>query len=281
MSFGWTDIQMHRLKELNVAGDDLCATFDNESDRNRAFQELEKKRVRREREHLDRLLDTRFRPRRCQLESQLVSALTCEGFTQVTTPTLISRKDLARMSIDRNHPFNDQVYWVDSRRCLRPMLAPGLYHLMKDLARIRPVKPIRFFEIGACFRKESSGGRHAGEFTMLNIVEMRVPLGSRKARLQSLAEQVLSAAGIDAHDLVDESSEVYEATTDIVCGPEQLEVASCAVGPHPLDTAWGIVDTWVGLGFGLERLMMAREKSPGIGKWCKSVSYLDGIRLTL
>ena len=281
MPSGWTDIQIHRLKELNVADDDLSATFKNESDRNRAFQELEKKRVKEERALLIRLLDTQFRPRLCQLESRLIEALNREGFTQVTTPTLISQSDLARMSIERDHPLNDQVYWVDSKRCLRPMLAPGLYHLMKDLARIRPGKPIRFFEIGACFRKESSGGRHAAEFTMLNIVEMRVPLGTRRIRLAALAKQVMSAAGIGTYDLVDESSEVYDTTIDIVCGPEQMEVASCAVGPHPLDTAWGVVDTWVGLGFGLERMIMAREKSASIGKWCKSVSYLDGIRLTL
>ncbi len=281
MNSGWTDVQMHRLKELNATADALQVTFRDDQRRNQAFQALERRLVYQERKRLDTLLDTQFIPGRCLLESQLVAALNGEGFTRVATPTIISRKDLARMSIDRHHPLADQVYGLDARHCLRPMLAPGLYRLMKDLARIRLGKPVRIFEIGACFRKETRGARHAGEFTMLNLVEMRVPEGSRKSRMMALARRIMSAAGIDAFDLVDESSSVYDSTIDIVCGPDQLEVASCAMGPHPLDAAWGIVDTWVGLGFGLERLLMARENSPGIGKWCKSISYLDGIRLTL
>ncbi len=281
MNSGWTDVQLYRIKELNGTADDLDAFFGDDQKRNPAFQKLEKRLVYQERERLDRLLDTQFRPLRCRLESQLIETLNREGFTQVETPTLISQNDLERMSIDRSHRFNDQVYWVDSKRCLRPMLAPGLYRLMRDLARIRTGKPVRFFEIGACFRKETSGAQHASEFTMLNLVEMRVPPGKRKSRIQALAGQIMSAVGLDTYDLIDEPSEIYDATIDIVCGSDQLEVASCAIGPHPLDAAWGIVDTWVGLGFGLERLLMAREENASIGKWCKSVSYLDGIRLTL
>ncbi|RTZ99416.1 MAG: pyrrolysine--tRNA(Pyl) ligase large subunit [Deltaproteobacteria bacterium] len=281
MNSSWTEVQRHRLKELNGAEKDLETAFGDDLQRNRAFQKLEKQLVYQERKRLDRLLDTRFRPLRCELESLLIDALKCEGFTRVETPTIISQNDLERMSIDRSHPFNDQVYRVDSKHCLRPMLAPGLYRLMKDLARIRSGKPVRIFEIGPCFRKETSGARHAGEFTMLNLVEMRIEKGSRRFRIETLAKRIMHAAGIDTYDLVDEPSEVYNTTLDIVCGSDPLEVASCAMGPHPLDAAWGIIDTWVGLGFGLERLLMARENSPGIGKWCKSVSYLDGIRLTL
>ena len=99
--------------------------------------------------------------------------------------------------------------------------------------------------------------------------------------MEELAAVVMQAAGITGHRLETESSEVYGRTTDIVSGPDNLEVASCAVGPHPLDGAWGIVDTWVGLGFGLERLLMVREGGSGIGRWCRSNAYLDGVRLTL
>jgi len=281
MGLVWTDIQIRRLKELNAATDDLRGCFKDDHNRNRAFQDLEKRLVRKERERLNALLDDQLRPRLCILESYLIEVLNREGFTQVTTPTIISQNDLSRMSIDKRHPFNDQIYWVDSRRCLRPMLAPSLYRLMKDLARIRIGEAVRIFEVGSCFRKETGGAQHVSEFTMLNMVEMRVPMDARKARIQELTEVIMKAAGIGAYCLMGESSEVYDKTIDVVCGSHKLEVASCAMGPHPLDDAWGIVDTWIGLGFGLERLLMAREGGHSIGKWCKSTSYLDGIRLTL
>lgn len=281
MDLVWTDIQIRRLKELNAAVDDLRACFKDDNGRNRAFQDLEKQLVRKERERLNALLDNQLRPQLSILESHLIAALNREGFTQVTTPTIISQNDLSRMSIDKKHPFNDQIYWIDSRRCLRPMLAPNLYRLMKDLSRIRTRGAVRIFETGSCFRKETSGARHVSEFTMLNLVEMRVPMEDRKARIQELAEVIMKTAGIGGYSLTSESSEVYDETIDIVCGSRELEVASCAMGPHLLDDAWGIVDTWVGLGFGLERLLMAREGNQSIGKWCRSTSYVDGIRLTL
>ena len=123
--------------------------------------------------------------------------------------------------------------------------------------------------------------RHANEFTMLNLVEMRLPLEKRKARLQELADIVMTAAGIENYTSVTESSEVYGNTFDIVCGPDNWEVASYAIGPHPLDSAWGITDVWVGLGFGLERLIMASQGSDSLGKWRRSLPYLDGIRLRI
>jgi phenylalanyl-tRNA synthetase alpha chain len=76
-----------------------------------------------------------------------------------------------------------------------------------------------------------------------------------------------------------ESSAVYGDTIDIVCGDDKLEIASGAMGPHRLDHAWRITDTWVGLGFGLERILMMKEGSDSISKWGKSLAYLDGIRL--
>jgi phenylalanyl-tRNA synthetase alpha chain len=53
------------------------------------------------------------------------------------------------------------------------------------------------------------------------------------------------------------------------------------VGPHPLDHAWRITDTWVGLGFGLERLLMAVREGSSIGRLGRSLAYLDGITLNL
>ena len=60
-------------------------------------------------------------------------------------------------------------------------------------------------------------------------------------------------------------SEVYGETIDVVSGPDKIEIGSAAMGPHPLDHAWRITDTWVGIGFGLERLIMAAEGSDSLG----------------
>ncbi len=276
----WTDVQKRRLQALNAPPNTLKDQFETANHRNRAFQVIEKQLVRQERARLAAFLTDRLRPRVCVLESRLIKTLNRHGFAQVATPAIISQTDLDRMSVSKSHPLNRQIYWVDSERCLRPMLAPNLYKLMRDLARIFK-EPVKIFEAGSCFRKESSGARHASEFTMLNLVEMKLPMEKRKARLQELAEIVMTAAGIENYTSVTESSEVYGNTFDLVCGPDHLEIASCAMGPHPLDSAWGITDAWVGLGFGLERLIMASEGDNTLGKWRRSVSYLDGIRLRI
>ncbi len=52
------------------------------------------------------------------------------------------------------------------------------------------------------------------------------------------------------------------------------------MGPHPLDIAWGIADTWVGLGFGLERLLMTAAGETSISRWGKSLTFLNGIHLS-
>ncbi len=52
-----------------------------------------------------------------------------------------------------------------------------------------------------------------------------------------------------------------------------------ARGPHALDVEWGIHDTWVGFGIGMERMLMLINGDSNISKWCKSIAYLDGIRL--
>ncbi len=280
MSEGWSEVQRRRLQELEADADALARRFQDAEQRNRAFQQLERQLARRRRADLQEFLTRRLRPRLALLQGRLEEALNALGFSQMVTPTLISRGDLARMSIGRDHAFSEQVFWVDSRRCLRPMLAPNLYRLMRHLARLQP-GPVRIFEVGSCFRRETGGARHTSEFTMLNLVEMRVPEERRRQRLEELAAAVMQAAGIEDYRLETETSEIYGRTTDVVAGPDGLEVASCAMGPHPLDGAWGIVDSWVGLGFGLERLLMVREGGTSIGRWCRSHAYLDGIRLTL
>ena len=131
-----------------------------------------------------------------------------------------------------------------------------------------------------CFRKETQGAHHAAEFTMLNLCEFGLPEASRQERLEGLADRVMTCAGIDSYQLVSETSAVYGATVDVV-SDGGLELGSGAMGPHPLDRAWRITDTWVGIGFGLERLLMAAEDAGHLARYGRSITYLDGVRLNI
>jgi len=274
----WTDIQSKRLKELNADPKTMSILFDTNEQRNHSYQTLEKKLVKLEKSRLNEFLANQLQTKINKLECSLTKILNQQGFSRVTTPTIISRAQLARMSIDRQHPLFDKVFWINARQCLRPMLAPNLYRVMYELARLGK-KPIRFFEIGPCFRKESDSAQHNNEFTMLNLVEMGLPRKNRHQRLQELGQLIADAAGLKDYAFEKQSSAVYGDTIDIVCGEDKLEIASGAMGPHRLDSAWRITDTWIGLGFGLERMVMMTEGSDSIGKWGKSLAYLDGIRL--
>ena len=276
----WTDTQMARLCELDASKEDLVCPVTSVGDRNKAFQHIERRLVKQQQQQLRQFLTVDLKPHVIALEERLTVLLNQQGFARVTTPVIISRDALDRMTVDRDHPLSKQVYWLDDRHCLRPMLAPNLYQYMVNLGRLKP-RPIRFFEIGSCFRKESDGARHNVEFTMLNLVEMGVPLGRRRERLRQLACLVADAAGLVDYAFETEDSVVYGETLDVVAGEERVEVASAAMGPHPLDAAWRVTDTWVGLGFGLERLVMVAQDSSSIGKWGKSVSWINGIRLNL
>ena len=274
----WTDIQFKRLKELNADLKAMSTSFDTNEERNHSYQTLEKKLVKQEKSRLNEFLTSQLQPKLYKLECRLTDILNQQGFSRVTTPTIISKTQLAKMSIDEQHPLFNQVFWISAKQCLRPMLAPNLYRVMYELARLGR-RPIRFFEIGPCFRKESDSAQHNNEFTMLNLVEMGLPQDNRHERLVELGQLIADAADLKEYGFEKESSVVYGDTIDIVCGDNKLEITSGAMGPHPLDSAWRITDTWVGLGFGLERMVMMTEGSGSIGKWGKSLAYLDGIRL--
>ena len=276
----WTTTQLRRLKELGIDLQGIPGSFSDAGDRNKLFQKLEKKYVKQEKEQLTAFLRKGGKVSLENLTYKLTEFLCTQGFARVTTPTIISRSALARMTVDDDHPLSKQVYWINENQCLRPMLAPNLYSLMADFSRLRH-RPIRFFEIGSCFRKESDGAKHNSEFTMLNLVEMGTPEDERLDRLKELASFVAATAGLTDYRFENEDSKVYGTTIDVVTGPENIEVASGAMGPHPLDIAWGVTDSWVGLGFGLERLLMTSAGENSIGKWGKNLSYINGIRLSL
>lgn len=276
----WTQTQESRLAELGLNPADFQMDFSTPIERNQQFQKIEKEQVKHQKKKLLTLLHHTKKTRIQQLEEKIEQALYSEGFTRVSTPTIITKKSLKKMTIDAAHPLLEQVFWLNANQCLRPMLAPNLYSLMQDLGRLKQ-RPVRFFEIGPCFRKESSGARHANEFTMLNLVEMGTPEETRLDRLKHLAKLILHAAGIEAYAFENEDSAVYGSTLDVVAGKDQIEVASGAEGPHPLDMAWDITDTWVGMGFGMERLLMTARNEASIGRWSKNLMFLDGICLKI
>lgn len=276
----WSDVQKRRLRELDAGSDILSREFPGLGEREDAFREIEKNLVRQGRRKLDELRAVNLRPALCRLENTLADTLTGSGFVQVSSPIIMSRGVLAKMGIDARHPLNSQIFRLDDRRCLRPMLAPHLYYLLTDLLRLWE-HPVRIFESGPCFRKESQGAQHAAEFTMLNLVEMGLPEESCRERLQELAGLVTRAAGLPGFSLQTEASVVYGQTIDVLAGKEQIEVGSAALGPHPLDRPWKISVPWVGIGFGLERLLMARDGGKNLSRYGRSLSYLDGVRLKI
>jgi pyrrolysyl-tRNA synthetase-like protein len=279
VSLHWTSIQRNRLVELDADAETLTQTFEDAHQRNRAFQAWEKRRVSDHRRQLDLLRSGSRQPHLCRLETRLVTTLVANGFVQVATPVLMSRGLLAKMSITSENPLFNQVFWVDKDKCLRPMLAPHLYYVVKSLLRLWE-KPIRIFEVGPCFRRETEGARHAAEFTMLNLCEFGLPEDDRRPRLDWMAALIMDGAGIDRYTMESETSAVYGSTVDVV-SDDGMELGSGAMGPHPLDRAWHITDTWVGIGFGLERLLLTAEGGTNMSRFGRSITYLNGIRLNI
>ena len=273
-----TATQTQRLRELGADPLELDEIFAGAPDRDAAFKRHETRLVRSGRRHLDELRAGRRAPQLVELEASLSEALVGVGFVQVVTPLIIAAGSLDKMGVGHGHPLREQVFWLEDGRCLRPMLAPNLYTLLRRLGRIWG-RPFGIFEVGPCFRRDSKGASHLNEFTMLNLVEMGRPQAEGLSRRAELAALVMGAAGIPAYETVATESEVYGSMIDIeVAG---AEVCSATVGPLPMDGNWGIVEPWVGLGFGLERLIMAREGYPNIERAGRSLSYVDGIRLNI
>lgn len=274
----WTDVQRKRLTELNATEEQKERRFADEAERDGAFRQEETLLTGAVKRKLHRLRTEKRRPTLNLLAEDLAAALTERGFVQVNTPIILAKSMLAKMTIDDQHALYSQVFWLDDKKCLRPMLAPNLYYILKDLLRLWE-KPVRIFEIGSCFRKESQGNNHLNEFTMLNLVEWGLPLEGRQERLAELAAVVMETAGIAGYHLESESSVVYGDTTDVMLG--ELELGSGAMGPHVLDGKWGLSGPWVGIGFGLERLAMVKDGEQNVRSTGKSLSYLDGARLNV
>lgn len=272
---GWTASQRQRFKELGIASaHDVC--FDTVELREAEFSRIVTANQSEGRKIIKQKLSSPERHPLALLEETLTRALIDEGFVEVRTPTIISKSALVKMGIGDDHPLHEQVFWLDEKRCLRPMLAPNLYYVMRHLLRISR-SPVKLFEVGTCYRKESKGSNHLEEFTMLNLVEL-APEGEPLEQLYRHVSTVMDAAGLE-YELRDCESDVYVQTVDVEVNG--MEVASGAVGPHKLDPAHGITDAWAGVGFGLERLLQVKSGENNIKKVGRSLIYFGGVRLDI
>ncbi len=269
-----TSSQVQRIRELggNVHP---SITFSSADMRESHFQSLIKELQRDNRALIQALAERPERNSVASMESTLAQTLIAQGFIEVKTPIVISSSGLTKMGIGEGHPLLDQVFWVSPKKCLRPMLAPNLYHIMRHLRRT--VRPVRIFEIGPCFRKESKGSHHLEEFTMLNLVEL-APEREPLEVLKDHARAVMEAVGLE-YELVVRGSEVYGKTVDVEINGTEL--ASGAVGPLPMDQAHGITEPWAGMGFGLERLIMLQGDRTNIRSIGRSLTYMSGARIDI
>ena len=188
---GFTATQAQRLRELGAAAGVVDETFPDAAARNVAFKRLEDELTRAGRERLLELRAGGRAPQLLELEADLGAAVRGAGFVEVATPHIITADALAKMGIEHGHPLREQVFWLEDKRCLRPMLAPNLYTLLRRLGRIY-TRPFGIFEIGTCFRRDTKGASHLNEFTMMNLVELGRPQAEGRARLEELAALVMA-----------------------------------------------------------------------------------------
>jgi len=277
MNINFSRVQKQRLRELDAPLNLQEKSFSSVQERDTDFRTTEQLLIRQSKQHLVETWNIHHRPALCALEVKLTNVLMKNGFVQVVTPIILAKGLLAKMSITSEQPLFKQVFWISEDKCLRPMLAPNLYYLIGKFARLFE-KPIRVFEIGPCFRKDSKGGHHLNEFTMLNLVELGSPEEKRRQKLEELAAIVMDAAEIQDYQLIPARSDVYGETIDVVAG---LEVGSGVIGPNALDAQWGWVDPWIGIGFGLERLVMVSKGYQNIQRIGRALIYFDGVRLNI
>ncbi len=275
MTLNFSKTQLQRLKELDAPEGFFLLSFETKSERDKRFQEISTTLEKNHRENLMNFLMLK-KPELKRIEQTLEKAVISEGFVEILTPAIISKSFIKRMNIEENHSLWKQIFWLDESRCLRPMLAPGLYHLMSQLRKF--VNPVKIFEIGQCFRKETRGQQHLEEFTMMNLVEYGDILEPEK-RINYMIDLIMENVGLEEYEIHRVDSLVYGTTIDVSI--EGVELASAAIGPHPLDKNWDVFEPWAGIGVGIERLLMLKENFKNIKRVSRSLSYLNGWRLDI
>ena len=264
-----TRSQVDRLETL------LCPKDEISLNTATPFRKLESELLSRRKEDLQRIYTDERENYLGKLERDITKFFVDRGFLEIKSPILIPAEYIERMGIDSDTELSKQVFRVDKNFCLRPMLAPNLYNYLRKLDRVLP-DPIKIFEIGPCYRKESDGKEHLEEFTMLNFCQMGS--GCTRENLEALIREFLDYLKID-FEIVGDSCMVYGDTLDVMHG--DLELSSAVVGPVPLDREWGIDKPWIGAGFGLERLLKVMHGFKNIKRASRSESYYNGISTSL
>lgn len=239
------------------------------------FRKLESELVSRRRKDLQRMYAEDREHYLGKLERDITKFFVDRGFIEIKSPILIPAEYIERMGINNDTELSKQVFRVDQKLCLRPMLAPNLYNYLRKFDRALP-DPIKIFEIGPCYRKESDGKEHLEEFTMLNFCQMGA--GCTRENLEALITEFLDFMEID-FEIIGDSCMVYGDTLDVMHG--DLELSSAVVGPVPMDRDWGISKPWIGAGFGLERLLKVKHDFKNIKRGSRSESYYNGISTNL
>ncbi|MCL2863039.1 MAG: pyrrolysine--tRNA(Pyl) ligase [Methanimicrococcus sp.] len=240
-----------------------------------AFAELEAELTARRKQELREIYENSREHMLAKLERDISAFLISKGFIEIKSSILIPEEYIIRMGIDKDAELSKQVFRTDDGQCLRPMLAPVLYNYLRRLDKILP-DPIKIFEIGPCYRKESDGSSHLEEFTMVNFCQMGE--GSTRENLVQLIDEFLTHLGID-YEIEGDECMVYGATLDVMHG--DLELSSAVVGPVPMDIDWGVNKPWIGAGFGLERLLKVRHNFKNIKRGSRSEFYYNGIHTNL
>ncbi|MCD4704100.1 MAG: pyrrolysine--tRNA(Pyl) ligase [Methanosarcinaceae archaeon] len=240
------------------------------------FKELESMLIKRRKDDLRKVYEESREDHLGKLERTITEFFVERGFLEVKAPIMIPLEYIERMGIEKEDPLFQQIFRIEgTNMCLRPMLAPGLYNCLHKFDNVLP-DPVRIFEIGPCYRKESEGKEHLEEFTMLNFCQM----GSRSTRenLVGIIDEFLEYLGVE-YEIVADSCMVYGDTIDVMHG--DLEISSAVVGPIPQDMDWGVNKPWIGAGFGLERLLKVKHDYKNIKRASRSGSYYNGITTNL
>ncbi|MDD3041338.1 MAG: pyrrolysine--tRNA(Pyl) ligase, partial [Methanosarcinaceae archaeon] len=261
-----TKSQKGRLEALLSPKDEISL-----DDTELSFKELESMLVSRRKNDLQQMYAEDREDYLGKLERTITKFFVDRGFLEIKTPIIIPAEYVERMGINSDVELSKQVFRIDKNLCLRPMLAPTLYNCLRKFDNVLP-DPIKIFEIGPCYRKESDGKEHLEEFTMLNFCQMGS--GCTRENLEALIKEFLDFLEID-FEIVGDSCMVYGDTLDVMHG--DMELSSAVVGPVPMDRDWGIDKPWIGAGFGLERLLKVKHGFKNIRRGSRSESYYNGI----
>ena len=267
-----TPSMMKRLEALMTPEDGFDLTHPEDLP---PFKELESLLIERRKEEVRKIYATSREDMLAELERDISQFLRARGFMEIKSSVLIPEEYLLKMGIDVNEDGDYKVFKTTGGMYLRPMLAPVLYNYLRRFDRILP-DPVKIFEIGTCYRRESDGGTHLEEFTMVNFCQMGK--GATKEEIMSLITDFLNHLGI-SFEFEGDECKVYGDTIDVMHG--DMELSSAVVGPVPMDIDWGINKPWIGAGFGLERLLMAKHGFRNVKRGSRSELYYNGIYINL